>query len=72
MNLYIYFGNVPSTGLDGSLDPSLVVKTHFPNPPMGVQYLVGTVSVKEIDSWKKIPLRKRRAPAARENVFFTT
>ena len=50
MHLYIYFGNVPSTGLDsGSLPGSLVVKTHFPNPPMGVQYLVGTVSAKKID-----------------------
>ena len=47
--LYIYFSNVPSTGLDGSL----VCKTHFPNPPMGVQYLVGTVWAKKIDPVKK-------------------
>ena len=27
----------------------LVGKTHFANPPMGVRYLVGSVSAKEID-----------------------
>ena len=44
-------------------------KTHFANPPGGVRYLVGAVSEKEIDPWKKIPLRARRAPAARRNLL---
>ena len=44
-------------------------KTHFANSPRGVRYLIGTVSTKEIDPWKKIPLRAPGAPAARENAF---
>ena len=59
--------------LSGSLDPWIPAwvrcKTHLPIPPWGVLYLVGTVSVKEIDPWKNIPLRARRAPAVRENVL---
>ena len=35
----------------------------------GVQYLIGTVSAKEIDPWKKIPASHARAPAARKNVL---
>ena len=35
----------------------------------GVQYLIGTVSAKEIDPWKKNPASRARAPVARENVL---
>ena len=35
----------------------------------GVQYLIGTVLIIEIDQFKKNSPRAHRAPAARENVF---
>ena len=38
----------------------------------GVQYLIGTVLIIEIDQFKKNLPRAHRAPAVRENVFFTT
>ena len=35
-HLYIYFGNVPSTGLDGSLDPWIPGgQNTLPEPPHG-------------------------------------
>ena len=49
--------------------PSVRSKTHLPKPLRDVRYLVGTVSAKEIDPWKQIPLRARRASAARENLL---
>ena len=67
--LYIYFGNVYSPCLSPCLPACLGSKTHFPTLPMDVWYLIVTVLTKEIDPWKKIPLRMPCAPAARENAF---
>ena len=47
--IYILVMSLLRVWMDPWIPGSLVVKTHFPNPPMGVQYLVGTVSAKKID-----------------------
>ena len=51
------------------LGSSVRMKTHFPNPPRGVWYLVGTVSTKKIDPWKKNPASRTRAPQCTKTCY---